>query len=309
MEKIKRDGLAAKIISFCMALALWFYVSYEENPNMTKTIHNVPISIDGQQALKENGFSVYSISDKSVDVSVTAKRLSFRKISNKTIPAKLNVSSIKSSGEHIIPVTFDLSSMASGTSFTVKDNDIKVIIEPIVQKNFSVNVDLDESGVSSLIVRKSSVSPKTVTVSAPKSIISEISSVTTQKIIPDNKNITHHNSVNVIVLGQDGLPMEGVECSPSQIDVSYSFYSVKTVPIKLVTTESSGPLPQLSQSEITIYGYGDVFDATQSISTEAINPSSFSSGAKTKVKLILPDGIKLTNQSSEIDVSFVDSPN
>ena len=35
----------------------------------------VPLAIAGEQALKENGFSVYSVSEKSVNVSVTAKRL------------------------------------------------------------------------------------------------------------------------------------------------------------------------------------------------------------------------------------------
>ena len=208
----------------------------------------------------------------------------------------------------MVPVTFDLSSAFPGTSFSATADDIKVTIEPIAQKSFSVDVDLEESGVSSLIVRKTSTFPEKVTVSAPESLISEISSVTTQKIVPDDKSITRHDGVDVIVLGQDGLPMEGVECSPSQIDVTYNFYSVKSVPINFVTTGNPGPEAQLSQSEVTIYGYGDVFDSTQSISTEAINPASFSPGAKTKVKLILPDGIKLTSQSSEIDVAFVDSP-
>ena len=68
MEKIVRDKLAVKIVCVALAAILWLYVSYQENPTMTKTVRNVPLAISGEQALKESGFSVYSISEKSVDV-------------------------------------------------------------------------------------------------------------------------------------------------------------------------------------------------------------------------------------------------
>ncbi|MEE0869423.1 MAG: hypothetical protein U0L70_06490, partial [Ruminococcus sp.] len=94
MEKVAREKLVVKIICVALATILWFYVSYQENPSMTKTVRNVPLAISGEQALKENGFSVYSISEKSVDVSVSAKRLSLSRLSNRTLSAVINVSSI-----------------------------------------------------------------------------------------------------------------------------------------------------------------------------------------------------------------------
>ena len=58
MEKMMQNKKVIKIICIVLAALLWIYVSYQENPSMTKTVRNVPVSISGEQTLKTNGFSV-----------------------------------------------------------------------------------------------------------------------------------------------------------------------------------------------------------------------------------------------------------
>ena len=176
MEKVAREKLVVKIICVALATILWFYVSYQENPSMTKTVRNVPLAISGEQALKENGFSVYSISEKSVDVSVSAKRLSLSRLSNRTLSAVINVSSIKERGTYVLPATIS-SAVNSNATYYVKGKDIKVVIEPIKTASYTIEADIAAAADTSVILKSHELSTKKVTVSAPESIMNEIAAV------------------------------------------------------------------------------------------------------------------------------------
>ena len=270
MEKIIHDKRVLKILCVVLATILWFFVSYQENPSMTKTVKNVPISIVGEQALKENGLSVYSVSQQSVNVKVTSKRLSLARMTNKTLSASINVSSIKESGKHIIPATDSIvsspssanSGVSSSASYYVKGADITVIVEPLMKGSFPVELSFAPSPNTSLVLRTGTVSPDNVTVKAPKSIINEIASIKTAEVVPDGKST--EQSVNLVAYAKNGKILEGIEFEPAQVKVSYSLYDTKTLPIVLKT--ASGDLQLLpSKYTVEVYGHGSEFDYLKQI--------------------------------------------
>ncbi len=301
MNKLKSNGLTLKIVCVALAIVLWLYVFYQENPTMSKTVKNVPLAITGEQALKENGFAVYKISDTSVDVKVTAKRTTLGKNTKKTLSAVINVSAIDKAGEYELSPT--VNAATSNATYYVKGKDITVIVEPIVEKTFNIRPDITESPNPSLIVRDSKTTPEEVTVSAPESIANEILEVRTEQIVPENEKITDIKNVNLIVIGKNGKPLEWAECNPSSVNLKYSFYNVKSVPIVLKTTD--GRTHSLSsQNVVNIYGHGEKFESTNQIETEAINLAQYSLSDSVKVKLILPESVYLTTDANEIEINL-----
>lgn len=298
MEKIIRGKLAVKIVCVALATILWLYVSYQENPSMTKTVRNVPLAISGEQALKESGYSVYSISEKSVDVKVTAKRLSLSRLSNRTLSAVINVSSIKKGGTYVLPATIS-SAVNSNATYYVKGKDIKVVIEPIKTNTYTIEADIVSSTDTSVILKSHELSTEKVTVSAPESVIKEIGSVKTEQITTDKG--TKEQTARLIVYGKNGKILEGAECTPSEVNVTYSFHKVKTVPVVLKATNGKTfSLP--SENTVKIYGSGDLFDKISQIETEEINLALYEKGSKIRTKLNLPDGIMITDNSNEVEI-------
>ncbi len=298
MEKIIRSKLAVKIVCVALATILWLYVSYQENPSMTKTVRNVPLAISGEQALKENGFSVYSISEKSIDVKVTAKRLSLARLSNRTMSAVINVSSIKKEGTYVLPATVS-SAVNSNATYYVKGKDIKVVIEPIKTGTYTIEADITSSTDTSVILKSHELSAKKVSVSAPESVMKEIGSVRTEQITTD-KN-TKEQTARLIVYGKNGKILEGAECTPAEVKVTYSFHKVKTVPVVLkATSGKTFSLP--SENTVKIYGSGDIFDKITQIETEEINLALYEKESKIRTKLNLPDGIMITDNSNEVEI-------
>ncbi len=299
MEKMTRDKFAVKIICVALAAILWFYVSYQENPTMSKTVKNVPLAIAGEQALKENGFSVYSVSEKSVDVKVTARRLSLARVSNKTLSAVINVSSIKESGKYVIPAT--VSSSVSGATYYVKGKDIAVVIEAMQKKTFNIEADIAQSHDSDLIVSSHKLSHSEVSVSAPKSILNEIASVKTESIVPNSKEAKQ--TAKLVAYGKDGTPLEGVVCTPNKVEVSYTFYDVKTVPVVLKTTGGkTHSLP--SKYTVKIYGEGEAFDKIKQIETEEINLAQFEVNSKVRIRLKFPDFAVPAGDTTEVEIEL-----
>ncbi len=302
MEKVKREKLLYKIFSLVLATVLWFYLSYQGDMAITKTIRNVPISISGKQALNENGFSVYSI-DESVNVSASGSRSSLRRINSKTLSASVNVSSIKKSGTYTLPATVTPYTNTNAT-FYVKGKDIKVVIEPIETKKFDIETDILSPTDTSIILKDAVLYKNIVTVSAPKSVMKQLGSVKTEQFVPekDEKEFT----AKLIAYGKNGeVLQEGVELNPKEISISYSFYSVKTVPIVLVTTTGSRiSLP--AENTVRIYGSGDALEGIDHIETEAINLALFKVGDTPKVNLIVPDGVNLADNVSELVVTITE---
>lgn len=300
MEKIIHNKTAVKIICVVFATILWFYVSFQENPTMSKTVKNVPLSISGEQALKENGFSVYSLSEKSVDVKVTARRLSLAKVSNKTVSAVINVSSIKKSGKYVIPAS--INSSVSGTTCYAKGKDVTVVIEAMQKAVFPIEADIIESHNTNLIISSHKLSASEVSVSAPKSILNAIDSVKTERIIPNEKEKVQTSKL--VAYAKDGSVLDGVVCTPSQVDVSYSFYDTKIVPVVLKTTDGSiHTLP--SQYTVKIYGKGDDFDKVKQIETEAINLAQFEADSKVRIKLSFPKcATPVDNTVNEVEIEL-----
>ncbi len=298
MEKIAREKLVSKIVCVALAIILWLFVLYQENPSTTKTVRNVPLVITGEQALKESGFSVYSISEKSVDVGVSAKRLSLSRLSNRTLSAGINVSSIKKSGTYSLPATVS-SAVDASAIYYVKGKDIKVVIEPIEKATYTVEPDILAPTDTSFFLDSYKLSKEKITVTAPRSIIKDISSVRTEEFIPEENS--NEYTAKLVVYGKNGKILNGAQCSPEEIKISYLLHSVKEVPVVLSTTGGKTfPLP--SGYTVKIRGNGDSFEKIDKIETEAINLSEYKEGAKITVKLKVPKEAKLLDKSNEMEV-------
>lgn len=299
MEKMMQNKKTIKIICIVLAVLLWFYVSYQENPSMTKTVRNVPVTITGEQTLNDRGLSVYSISENEVDVKATSKRLSLARINNKTLTATIDVSAIKTSGTHIIPASVG-SSLSTGGSFLTKGNDIKVVIEPILKKTLEIEEVIATPTDPSVKLKTYKLSDTSVTVSAPKSIMGKVGSIRTETVMPGSTGGSQ--TAQLVVYSKNGKILEGVKCEPSKITVSYSLYSVKRLPIFLKTTSGkSFELP--SNYNVEVYGSsGSGFDKLKQIETSPIDLSHYEVGSTVNLTLRIPDYAKLNSGSSSITV-------
>ncbi len=300
MEKIKHEKLISKIVCVALAIILWLFVLYQENPTATKTVRDVPLVVTGEQILEENGFSVYSVSKKSVDVSVTAKRLNLPLFSKKTLSSGVNVSSIRKSGTYTLPATAS-STADTNASYHVKNKDIIVVIERIEKATYKIETDISAPDDDSLILVSNELSREKVTVTAPKSVIKNVAYVKTEPITP-KKNKSGHTA-KLLAYDKDGNVINDASCSPEEVKVSYTLHSTKTVPVILATT-SGEKISLSSEYDVTIQGVGENFDDIETLETEKVSLSKHASGDSITVKITLPKDVKIVGNSNEIEITL-----
>ncbi|MBQ8391043.1 MAG: hypothetical protein IJX50_00680 [Clostridia bacterium] len=299
MEKIMQNKLALKIICTLLAVVLWIYVSYQENPTMTKTIDDVPITLSGEQALNENGLSVYSVSDNSISVIANAKRLTLARLTNKNTTGVINVSSFRKPGKYSVHVAVS-SNVTSDPVFTAKGKNISVVIEPIETKTFNIDVSFEQGkAASDFKVESHNTTDKKVTVKAPESILNLVSSVKTETLSPAKEKQT----AKLIAYDKNGVVLERVECIPAETDVTFSFYSFKTVPVVLkLKGGAEHKLPE--SSNIRIFGEKADIDKIEQIKTKPIDISVYEANSDVEARLSLPKGISLYDSKDSIVVNL-----
>ncbi len=299
MEKIEREKLITKIICITLAVILWFYVSYYENPIMTKTVRNVPVKVNNEQTetLRERGLSVYSLSEEKVDVGVSTQRLNLAKVTNKSLSAYVNVSSIEKSGTYYLPAIV-LCDVNVNATYYVKSEDIKVVVEPIISGTFNVEPDIESTYVA---YDAFELDTEKIVISAPESIFDKIGSVKTKTIKLEDE--TESVTKELVIYDKDDNPIDNksIVCSPRKVDVKFKYLSKKTVSVALKTANGNKhTLP--AENNVLIYGRPDVLAEISQISTIEINLSPYEENSEVKLKLDLPEGIRVKDSDREISV-------
>jgi len=301
MEKIKREKLIMKIICAALAVILWFYVSFFENPTMTKTVDNVPVSITDEQLdrLKDKGLSIYSISKEGVDVKVTARRLTLATQTNNTLTARIDISSINKPGVHFLPVKI-VSDDGADASYYVEETNVKIVVEPIITGDFKIESNVDSSYVA---FDKCSLSTDTVTISAPKSIYDEIGTIKTEYI-----NLTERVDSKVkalVIYNKNGKVIDSneIDMTPERVEVQFSYLNEKSVPIILLTASGRNiELPD--EYNVTIYGNNEVLSSVESLETEVLNINQYSENSTANVDLNIPDDVKVIGSNKQIEIKL-----
>lgn len=301
MEKIKREKLIMKIICTSLAVILWFYVSYFENPTMTKTVDDVPVTITDEQLdrLEKKGLSIQYISKDSVDVKVTARRLTLATQTRRSLSAYVNISSISKSGTYYLPANV-VSDDGADATYYVKAKDIKVVVEPILTGSFNVEADLDNQYIA---YNGYTLSSDTVKVSAPKSIFDEIYSIKTEHIILDDR--IEIKERDLVLYDKDGnvLDSEKVSFTPSNIDIMFSYLDEKTVPV-IIPMDSGKEITLPEEYDIDIYGDAETIDAISYIKTENLDLTQYDENSTVKLRLYLPYGIKVNEDSKQVEIKI-----
>ncbi len=166
----KIADIAAIIVCLAASLFLWYYVTDLDVTVYSTTLGGVPVEIRN-----ESGYSVLSGDDATVDVTVSGKRSAITKIEKGditafvTVPSDVEPGRLRCTVEYDMPNSVTFSSASTEAVYLYLDNTETVSV-PVRVRVTDYQVDdpyvLDLSNIT--------VSPATVSVTGPASVISTI---------------------------------------------------------------------------------------------------------------------------------------
>lgn len=203
MKKYLTNNILLKIISVILAILLWLVVLNIDDPNTTRTITNIMVTIENDNAVTDLNKVYKIIEGKSASVSVTGPRSIVDKLNGSDFVAVADFSEL--SQTNAIPINVEIKKQAYRDKVVInsKTNTMKLSIEDIETKEYTVQVENTGNLSEGYIVYKNTLSDTVVSVSAPTSVMNTIANVVAY-VKAEGENTEFTKEVSLVCVGNNG---------------------------------------------------------------------------------------------------------
>lgn len=305
-------NLGLKILSIALAFVLWLVVVNINDPDITKTIRNISITILNESAITGQGDGqVYTIKEnKTASVVVKGPRSIVDDMDKNDIKATVDFSEVSSVGA----VPINIVSLPDGV--TLQDElteNMKISVEPLETKRFTVAVETTGTPAEGYVTGDMEVSPNVVSVKAPQSVLETIGDVVIRVDVDGMSTDVTGKNVSPVLLDEEGKEIaysegQNITLSASALVAGVDILKCQSVPVRLAVRghvaegyRYTGMV--LSDTEVTLKGSrtamstAKVIDATAQ--EAALNLTGLKGNTEEKVDILpyLPEGTSLLDET------------
>ncbi|MBQ1647291.1 MAG: hypothetical protein II047_02285, partial [Bacteroidales bacterium] len=300
MKSIVQRNFTAKIIALMVAITLWVIVMDDQNPAVDRE-YTIGVTLDNVP----KGYRIAQDAE-TMKLKVRAQRSYFVNVDSGDFKAKVDLEGM---GErtyrlpiHIqMPQGFEVLEMEPGT--------VEIVMDPYVENQIKAELIVTGSTAPSVTIAKVQQNYDMVTVIGPKSAVEQVSRVIGYVGLTGNDS-DFTLQVPLSAINDQGREVPDVQVVPSLLEVNVQMargLSKKVVTVRPVLENN---LPQgyvveavrASPSSIEIAGSDALIGTMDGIATENISLKDHDRTFTAPVKLILPEGITVTNPDVSVNI-------
>lgn len=310
MIKKLKNNFGLKLLAFLFAFMLWLIVVNIDDPVMTKTFTNIPVTVEHSEILTEQNKTYQIVDDtQNVSVVVSAKRRTLSKIKASDIVVTADIKEMYLNTQ--IPLEVTVNGYEGSCEATASPRNLQIQIEDNVSKTTYITPVASGQVRSGYVLGKLTADPETVTINGPKSLVEKISKVEvevnvsglSENTVLDSALVLYDENNNVIDQSRLANNLGNVGVS-----VSVTLYRTTTVPVEVDTSEIevkegySISNVKLAPEEIEIAGPEDALAKVKSIDISAEEFSGEAIDSRTDYTIditkYLPEDIELADSNA-----------
>lgn len=263
MKKYLTNNILLKILSVLFAIMLWLVVLNIDDPNTTRNINNIEVTIKNADAV--TGLNkVYNIVEgQTASVSVTGPRSIVDKLTGADFVAVADFTEL--SQTNAVPINIELKRQSYRDKVTInaKTNTMKLSIEDIESKEFSVQVKNTGNLGEGYVIYKNTLSDNIVSVSAPASVMNTIANVVAE-VKADGETTEFTKEVELACVGNNGRTIDmqknNITINIPTVTVTNIVYYSKQISVtdlfdEIIPTGYSIISKEYSTDTVTVAGY------------------------------------------------------
>lgn len=316
MKKKLTNNIGLKILAVVASTLLWLIVVNIDDPVNTRNYSSIPVEVINGDTITSEG-KVYEILDNSdvISVSVTAKRSVLDELSRDNIKATADMMDMT----FMDTVAIDVKSNRYADkieAITPKTKNLKVQIEDLARKQFSIEVDTSGLPEQGYTLGDIETNVNVVSISGPVSVVSKIVRVAAEV---DTSGLRRDISTDadLVMFDANGDEVAGdlITSSVKSVHVNIAMLQTKDIPLQFQaegnTTSVYGMtgVVDATPATITIAGKGSTFTGTESIVVTAEDLSVEGATADVEkvinIRRFLPTGVTLADADFDGNVSVV----
>lgn len=296
---MKRKPIAV-LFSLAAAFILWLYVITVVSPEFTKTYYSVPVSLQSESMLTEQGLMLASTQTPTVRLVLEGNRSDLININNSDLTVVADLTGINEPGEH--KLTYNVST-PSGVPITVQDKEPSTVTVNVVERETNqIPVQVEYTGTvpEGYIIDKGNelLDYESVSVSGPKDVVDKIDHAAI-KINCDEQTQTIVETQRFVLCDAQGNPLDVsmITTDVEEIRLEVKISRVKTIPLVLTVNDGGGATEENSKIvidplEISVSGSETVLENLNELNIGTINLAEILDAETRTFEIKMPEGVK-----------------
>ncbi|URZ08155.1 CdaR family protein [Clostridium felsineum] len=308
MEKKTKREIIVRIACFIAAFCLWLYITNYQNPIKTYKIKNIPVTINNIDSLKDNNLTLAPNQKFEISVTIKGNATDVYKVKQSEFKIVADIASYAvKKGDNKIPVQIVKS--PNNISIVQEDNMwVSVKIDKIDKKDVSVDIKKQGKNAYTVGLYDAFSTPSKVSVSGASELVSMVDHVEGIVDIKSDEADSFESKVKLEAVDAKGAVIGGVALDTKEVNVTLTKKKkIKNVSINVKTTGQSPSGVKVktitpAADSVQIEGVSEGVKNINSLDTEPIDLSKISAGQTVKVRLLVPDGVRIVNSDDSINV-------
>ncbi len=299
-----------RVLSFIIAVIIWFYVIIVVDPSVDVTIRDIPIRYVNKASLDDYGLSVIDNGGAVCELKVRGSRKKIANIDNKNVYATVDLANISKTGTFSLPISISIPYEYSEI-VSKKPYNIDVTVDRVIEKETEVKIITSGSVANGYIAGEAVPSSRIVVLTGPLSLVNTIGSVAATLSygdraaeIRDTEKLYFLDSSGKQISEESGL-YDKVSINISSIEITCPVMKLKTVPVKTEfndTAELQNYKISVQPTNVTIYAENDVLGSVAEIATETIDFGALTQDGTCETELAVPEGVYLRDGIKTVTV-------
>lgn len=288
-----------KVVSFVLAIVLWFYVILVVDPSVTITVEDIPITYDNMSSLTDNGLTLIKEYNVFLELEIKGSRKKIVNIDSESVDAYVDLGSITKPGSYSLPVRIANISYEY-EEITAKDpHSITVRVDRIVSVEKTVKIRVAGNVAEGYYAEPYTNSPEIVTLTGAESLVNKVKSVEAT-LNYSNRSADINEKVNLYfvdakgnIIPNDDSIYDNVELDVEKVNISCAVLKTKKVPVKLDFEDVENYRTSVTPINVIIMGEADVLKEITEIMTEPIIIDPELDEQDIEVYLSVPEGVAM----------------
>ena len=311
-----KNKFGALVLAASIALGLWMYVAAYISTEYSKTIYNVPVTLQGKSFLTDQQLMLLSAEEYLVNIKLTGNRQDVSKIHSGNIQVVADLSRIDEAGEHNLSYSIILpGDVPSGSVSYQKDPD-HVTVAVARKKTKQIPVVLNYSGdVPADYIKDTSaveLDYAFVEITGPEEVVDQIehASITVDCA---GKTETIYESYRYELQNGNNEPVDAswITTNVSEVRVYLPVTMVKTLPLTVTLIDGGGATQSttnvvIEPAQISISGSETLLSTLTELNLGTIDLSQITEDTEKEFTISLPEGTENVSNlpTAVVKISF-----
>ena len=296
-------NIGLKVVAFVFAILLWAYVLVALNPMRSKSIDDVPITLEGYTDLLSRNLILVNSDLGLADVEVNATITNHSDLDESRINCRASLGTISAAGTYRLPLSVTVQSNL-GTVASVAPRTVTVEVDNLVVKTVPVKLELTGTLPEGYEVIGETMAGTITIEGAARYIEPTVRAVATVDLTGRTSNV--EESVDVTFYDKNDNEVTVVTRSKNtpNVTVRLTLSAFKRVnvlqSVSLADDEHYTVTSEISPASVVIYGNSDLLATIESVTTLNVVLPAAEDVISQEVALALPEGVSLKRGQSNM---------